>query len=352
MSLNAILPDNNILNSKIQDDVNILSRLKIVTNIFLEYIMNKPDCRLSKLYAIEGIQFDKIIGSFKKKTKKAEETFKKNYKELNELFEEFKTLIKDEETEIDSELLMEFKKLYEGKADWIDENEEYDAFHEYRMEKLTKFDCYLRNDLILQACQEMRKDLDVHLHIEKPKILKKYFNIILSEKKNLKDGKEDYNTDNLKNKVECGEKKEKNSKNKRRLRNRCKKVEKKLEAKRRQEETDKKKEDGINNLTRQKLRQKNLSIQFQSRKANRNKDLNKINEDYEKKKVYAKEEEEEDEQNKTEATDKISGPPVNGSQKNLNIEEKSKFKKFKSETKSKSLTAKERKEKVEELVEK
>lgn len=113
MSLILILQkdDNNVMKNKIEHDVRNSSRMKILTAIFVNYLMNKPDCRLAEEYAITGFEHYRIMNCFKEETENAYNSCKKKDLELYQLLEEFKKEMADEEKEIDQLLIKKFEEL-------------------------------------------------------------------------------------------------------------------------------------------------------------------------------------------------------------------------------------------------
>ncbi|XP_051162096.1 caldesmon-like [Leptopilina boulardi] len=176
MSLNSILQkdDNNVMKNKIEHDVRNSSRMKILTAIFVNYLMNKPDCRLAEEYAITGFEHYRIMNCFKERTENVYNNCKKKDPELYQLFEEFKKEMADEENEIDQLLFKKFEELH-GKKKWWQKNQErLEEYNKFRIEMLTIVNCKFETDLLLQASREMDKDLRVHLHQQGPKMLLKY----------------------------------------------------------------------------------------------------------------------------------------------------------------------------------
>lgn len=58
---------------------------------------------------------------------------------------------------------------------YVNKKEELQNYNNFRIEQLTTtIDCEYRTELLLQVKREMDRDFRVHLHVQGPRILKKY----------------------------------------------------------------------------------------------------------------------------------------------------------------------------------
>lgn len=230
MSLNSILrnDDENCIKNKIEHDVQNASRIKILTAIFINFIMNKPECQLAKEFAICGFNHFRVMNCFKKRKVEDYIRCKNKDPELYILLEEFKLAMADEESEIDSVLFNEFIEDSEKENQFYENKEEQlKQYNKFRIEKLTSLNCQYQTNLLLQAAREMDKDFRIHLHMKGPKIFKKYlkfkeFGVQTKEEVD----KQNTSVKNEKTEEDIKEIEKRAKKNKRRLENFGRKVEK------------------------------------------------------------------------------------------------------------------------------